>query len=87
MDQDEFSNTCQRLIEINLLLASMGANEEYCRGYFQSGGGVCEHVIGQKCKRHRMTPTPLPTGKMCLHEFGQRATELRQQVNDCPVVP
>ena len=87
MDEEEHATTCTRLAEIDTLLRGMGATKEYCREYFQSGGGVCEHTVGGKCKRHRMTPTPLPKGKMCLLEFGQRATELRQQVfshHACP---
>jgi hypothetical protein len=82
MDEEEHAFACTRLAEIDTLLQGMGATKEYCREYFQSGGGVCEHTVGGRCKRHRMTPTPLPKGKMCLLEFGQRATELRQQVHE-----
>lgn len=58
----------------------MGATDEYCREFFQTGGGVCELVVGNRCKRHCACRASLPAGKMCAIEFGQRALELRRQV-------
>ncbi len=69
-----------RIRDIDAELLAMGATEEYCREYFQGAGGVCELVVGNRCKRHRICPAPLPKGMMCTVEFGQRALELRRQV-------
>jgi len=74
-----------RVHEIDEELLFMGATDEYCRDFFRTGGGVCELVVGNRCKRHRACRPPLPPGKMCMAEFGQRGLELRQQA--CCVLP
>ena len=69
-----------RLDEIRQLLDEAGADPAYARNYFQSGGGVCERVVGGRCKRHRPCPPPLPACKMCAEEFGESVAELRAQM-------
>lgn len=76
-----------RLEAINGELLSMEATEEFCREYLQIGGGVCERVVGKRCIKHRGCRGPLPPGKMCAIEFGQRVVELRKQVPfACPAL-
>jgi hypothetical protein len=69
-----------RLDEIRQLLDEAGADPAYTRNYFQSGGGVCERVVGGRCKRHRPCAPPLPACKMCAEEFGESVAELRAQM-------
>lgn len=83
-DQSEDSLR-QRIQEIDEQLLILGATDAYCREFFQTGGGVCELVVGRRCKRHRACRACLPPGKMCSIEFGQRALELRKQVPVFPV--
>jgi hypothetical protein len=80
MNSEEYRASCHRLVAIDQELRAMGASEEYCLAYFQSGGGACERKVGGLCVRHRTCPTPLPPGRMCSMEFGQAAAMLRQQV-------
>jgi hypothetical protein len=80
MTQDEFNLTCHRLQSIDHELRGLGASGEYCLSYFQSGGGICERIIGKQCVKHRSCAPPLPEGVMCSVEYGQAAGLLRQQV-------
>jgi hypothetical protein len=80
MPAEEFEQCRQRLYAIEDELCCLGATPEYCLAYFQSGGGVCERVIGRQCVRHRTCAPPLPDGAMCSVEYGQAAGLLRQQV-------
>jgi hypothetical protein len=80
LTDDDFRQACTRMAEIDRQLTELGADEEYCQQYFQSGGGVCERVVGRHCLRHRACPTPLPAGKMCSQEYGETAAMLRQRV-------
>lgn len=69
-----------RLAGINVELQTMGATDEFCREYLLVGGGSCERVTGRRCTKHRGCRGPLPKGRMCAQEFGQRVLELRKQV-------
>lgn len=69
-----------RLAAINRELESMDATDEFCKEYLMQGGGFCERVVGKRCVKHRGCRGPLPRGKMCAIEFGQRVVELRKQV-------
>lgn len=69
-----------RLASINQELLAMDATDEFCREYLLVGGGSCERVAGKRCIKHRGCRGPLPKGKMCALEFGQRVVELRKQV-------
>jgi hypothetical protein len=80
LTDEDFRQTCARMQEVDAQLAELGADEEYCQQYFQSGGGVCERVVGRYCLRHRACPTPLPAGKMCSQEYGETAAILRRRV-------
>ena len=81
MDESMTKEQCAaRLDEIRQLLDESGADPAYARAYFQSGGGVCERVVGARCKRHRPCPPPLPACKMCAEEFGESVAELRAQM-------
>ena len=83
MDESEMQPWRERLEAINSELLSMEATDEFCREYLQIGGGVCERVVGKRCIKHRGCRGPLPPGKMCAVEFGQRVVELRKQVWLC----
>lgn len=58
----------------------MDATDEFCHEYLLLGGGFCERMVGKRCVKHRGCRGPLPKGKMCAVEFGQRVVELRKQV-------
>ncbi len=70
----------ERLESINRELREMDATDEFCREYLLVGGGFCERMVGKRCVKHRGCRGPLPKGKMCAVEFGQRVVELRKQV-------
>jgi hypothetical protein len=70
----------ERLESINQELQSMDATEDFCREFLQTAGGCCERLVGKRCVKHRGCRGPLPRGKMCTIEFGQRVLELRKQV-------
>jgi hypothetical protein len=80
MTPEEFNQSRHRLQAIEHELRGLGASAAYCLAYFQSGGGVCERVIGKQCVKHRTSAPPLPDGMMCSIEYGQAAGLLRQQV-------
>lgn len=80
MSDEELLQCRARLEEIKEELCAMGANEDYCRQYFQSDGGFCELVVCGQCKKHRMKVAPLPDGLMCSEEFGQLVAYMRSQV-------
>lgn len=54
-----------RLRELNQKLERMGASEEYCRTFFDSGAGVCEAHYAGVCVEHRTCVVQLPQGMMC----------------------
>lgn len=79
-DERDMQAWRDRLEAINRELLAMDATDEFCREFLQAGGGICERVVGKRCVKHRGCRGPLPVGKMCAVEFGQRVVELRKQV-------
>jgi hypothetical protein len=79
---DEWTEAMAKKASIEQQLADLGATPAYCLQYFQSGGGVCDRIIGGKCVNHRAVPPPLPAGKVCSSEFAKIATDLRRRVSE-----
>ena len=82
MTSDAIYECIVRKTQIEEELLAMGANKEYCLQYFQSGGGVCEKMVGGRCMRHRPGSSPLPKGRVCATDFPIMAAELRRRVSE-----
>lgn len=76
----ECGHVSSRLHAINSRLEQLGASEEYCRGYFHSGVGVCEEEYGGICVEHRAAHFALPPGLMCARKYGKKIQYLRRRI-------
>ena len=66
----------KRLRVLKAGLERRGVTEADAMAYFGSMAGKCRDVQACSCRGHDLGPVPLPAGRMCAREFGERLQDI-----------
>lgn len=69
-----------KLQSINTRLEQLGASEDFCKTYFDSGAGVCVEEFGGVCVDHRCTQFALPKHLMCATKYRRKFQYLKKRL-------
>jgi hypothetical protein len=79
-DVREVSDLQIRLQAVKTVLREkLGATDEFRKTYYRNQVGCCT-LSGGKCKKHVLSPPPLPPGLMCSKEYGSNLANIESSM-------